>query len=129
MKYLTSECNYGGRVTDDKDRRLINTLLNDYYNINLIEDPLYKFAPDEHYRVPETEEHSQIIEFIKNLPIYASPEVFGFHSNADITKDINETSLFLDSLLLCSSEGASTEGASQDDVLKKLIDSILNDFP
>ena len=41
LKYLTSECNYGGRVTDDKDRRLINTLLNDYYNINLIEDPLY----------------------------------------------------------------------------------------
>ncbi len=32
LKYLTSECNYGGRVTDDKDRRLITTLLDDYYN-------------------------------------------------------------------------------------------------
>lgn len=30
--YLTAECNYGGRVTDDKDRRLITCLLKDYYN-------------------------------------------------------------------------------------------------
>lgn len=63
------------------------------------------------------------------MPIQAKPEVFGFHSNADITKDINETTLFLDSLLLCSSEGGSTEGSSLDDVLKKLIESILGDFP
>lgn len=41
LKYLTSECNYGGRVTDDKDRRLITTLLDDYYNIKVIEDPNY----------------------------------------------------------------------------------------
>lgn len=32
LKYLTGECNYGGRVTDDKDRLLLITLLEDYYN-------------------------------------------------------------------------------------------------
>jgi len=32
INYLAAECNYGGRVTDDKDRKLIKTLLLDYYN-------------------------------------------------------------------------------------------------
>ncbi len=103
MKYLTSECNYGGRVTDDKDRRLIITLLEDYYNTDLITNKNYLLAPNPIYKIPDVEKHEEFVEHIRALPFDTHPEVFGFHANANITKEINETNILLDSVLACSS--------------------------
>jgi dynein heavy chain len=41
LRYMTAECYYGGRVTDDKDRILIVTLLEDYYNTEVLRDASY----------------------------------------------------------------------------------------
>jgi dynein heavy chain len=51
------------------------------------------------------------------------------HPNADITKDMNESSALLESLLACSSESGSSKGASLEDTLNNLLDAILADFP
>ena len=37
------QLNYGGRVTDDKDRRCITKILELYYCEDLLTDPTYKY--------------------------------------------------------------------------------------
>ncbi len=42
--YVTGECNYGGRVTDDKDRRLLNTMLEKCYCSAMVQDAGYTLS-------------------------------------------------------------------------------------
>jgi len=130
LKYLTAECNYGGRVTDDKDRRLIVILLSDYYCNEMITYDDYKFAPLDYCTPPVDGEYDATLEWIKaKIDLNPAPEVFGLHTNADITKDLNETGLLLNSLMACQSQSGDTKTASLEDVLAKVCQAILSDFP
>lgn len=128
LKYLTGECNYGGRVTEAKDRRLIMTLLEDYYTERIFDDD-YKFSPSGTYFAPAHGEYESYIDYAKSLPTYAEPEVYGLHSNAAITKDINETNTNLRAILACKSAGGGGVSGDTDSMINALADSILRDVP
>merc|ERR1719191_1176235 len=67
--YLTGECNYGGRVTDDKDRRLIMTLLADCYCQAACQESFKLCVEHPEYVVPPAESLESTIEHISNLPM------------------------------------------------------------
>ena len=82
--FLGAEINYGGRVTDDKDKILINTILLDYINENVLKDD-YKFSKSGTYCSIPVGDQIDYIKYIESLPLSPAPEAFGLHDNADIT--------------------------------------------
>ncbi|KAM4720749.1 dynein axonemal heavy chain 12 [Rhinophrynus dorsalis] len=130
ISYLTGECNYGGRVTDDWDRRLLLTTLADFYNNDIVENPRYSFSPSGDYLAPPKGSYEDYIEFIKRLPFSQHPEVFGLHENVDISKDLQQTKIIFESLLL--TQGGGRQGGSSgssDNTLYEIANNILTKLP
>ena len=91
ITYLTGQCNYGGRVTDDIDRRTLVNILSNFYTTDIIEDPKYNFSSSGNYYSPPKGSYDDYVEFIKELPMSQNPEVFGMHENVDISRELQET--------------------------------------
>ncbi|XP_043799961.1 dynein axonemal heavy chain 7-like isoform X2 [Apis laboriosa] len=101
LKYLTGECNYGGRVTDSWDRRTLTTILTKFYCEKLLTEKRYYFDDTSTiYYCPIVREYEAFLEYTKNLPLITPPSVFGMNENADIIKEQQETDLLFSSLLL-----------------------------
>jgi dynein heavy chain len=127
--YMTGECNYGGRVTDERDRTCLMTILADFYNPTLVEDPKYKFSPSGFYYCPQKGNYDDYLTFIQNLPTDQGPEVFGMHDNVDISRELQETKQLFDSVLLTQGRGEGGVSGKTDETLYSIAADILSKLP
>ena len=92
LQLLTSMVNYGGRITDDKDMRTSDIIVGSLLAPQVLEDN-FAFSESGIYKTLVAEMDAPLasyLAYIDSLPLNAEPEVFGMHSNAAITCDINE---------------------------------------
>jgi len=129
LNYLGAEINYGGRITDDKDQRLIRTIFSSYINPEVLKYQEYKFSSSGIYYCPPPGSKIDYLEYVKGLPLDTSPEVFGLHDNAEITTAQNEASLILETVLGMQPRTTSGTGKSIEDSIKELIIIIEKDTP
>jgi len=84
LNYLGANVNYGGRVTDDKDVLLIETILRTYVCKESL-DVGHKYSTSGLYKVIEPGEKEDYLKYIDTMPLNPEPEAFGLHDNAEIT--------------------------------------------
>lgn len=99
LKYLIAGVMYGGHVTDDWDRRLLMSYINQFFCDDAINVPFYKLSAHPTYFIPIEGDMAYYRDIINKYPASDHPEAFGQHTNADIASQISEANLLFSTLL------------------------------
>ncbi|MCJ8744212.1 hypothetical protein PDJAM_G00116030 [Pangasius djambal] len=129
LKYTAGEINYGGRVTDDWDRRCIMNVLEDFYCPAVLE-PEHIYSPSGEYRQISTDlDLKGYLSYIRGLPINDTPEIFGLHDNANISFAQNETFALLGAVLQLQPRAASSGGKAREEIVEEIVTGIVQKIP
>ncbi|CAH8616797.1 unnamed protein product [Heterobilharzia americana] len=127
VRYMIGEVQYGGRVTDDYDKRLLNTYAKVWFSENIFSDT-FEFYKG--YTIPKCRTLDEYQVNIDNLPLVDSPECFGLHSNADITYSTNTVSSMLATIVnIQPKDSGGGGGETRESVVYKMANDILGKLP
>nr|CCA21283.1 inner dynein arm heavy chain 1beta putative [Albugo laibachii Nc14]CCA21656.1 dynein heavy chain 2 putative [Albugo laibachii Nc14] len=133
LKYLIAQVNYGGRVTDDWDRRLMLVYISQLFTDDIMSVDNAQLSESEHYYVPNDGDLSSYVDFIKQLPLSDPPAAFGQHANAQIASQIEEGRELLSTILSLQMNAMSENTQENDEkvlngiqTLRKTVPEIFN---
>ncbi|TPX63919.1 hypothetical protein SpCBS45565_g06282 [Spizellomyces sp. 'palustris'] len=133
LRYLIGETIYGGRVTDDYDRRVLMTYLDEYLGDFLFDSfqPFFFYSnPQVQYKVPRHGSRDDYLTYIEGLPLTNAPDVFGLHPDAEIgylTTAVKDMWTQLISLQPRTAEGAG--GISREEFISNIASDIQAKLP
>ncbi|XP_067209496.1 dynein axonemal heavy chain 8 [Linepithema humile] len=127
IRYMIGEVQYGGRVTDDYDKRLLNTFAKVWFTDALFAEG---FAFYKGYSMLIFKQISEYLKAIDAMSTIDPPQVYGLHPNADITYQSNTTQTVLDIIVSVQPKEAGAVGAeSREVVVTRLTNEMLNKVP
>ncbi|XP_050498494.1 dynein axonemal heavy chain 2 [Diabrotica virgifera virgifera] len=129
LKYLIAGVSYGGHVTDDWDRRLLTTYINQYFCEDALMIAYFRLSSLSTYYIPRDGSIQSYLDYITLLPNVDRPEAFGQHPNADITSLINESRMLFETLMSLQVQTAAEGGESKEQKVHELSDDVLSKLP
>uniref|UniRef100_A0AAZ3RNU2 Dynein, axonemal, heavy chain 5 n=1 Tax=Oncorhynchus tshawytscha TaxID=74940 RepID=A0AAZ3RNU2_ONCTS len=127
LRYMLGEVQYGGRVTDDLDKHLLNTFTRVWFSESTFAD---KFCFYKGYTIPKAKNVPDYLLHIETLPLVDSPEVFGLHPNADITYQTNMANEILSTIInIQPKDSGGGGGETREATVQKLANEMLDKLP
>lgn len=119
LKFMGAEINYGGRVTDSIDFRLIRSIVDGYICPQMFTEG-YKMSESGNYYSMKPGDVEDYLAYIRSFPLVPNPEVFGLHENAEITTQQAETRNLLETIVSIQTSSSSTGGKSREDLIEEI---------
>mmetsp|Transcript_11859 Transcript_11859/g.17623 ORF Transcript_11859/g.17623 Transcript_11859/m.17623 type:complete len:4548 (-) Transcript_11859:28-13671(-) len=132
IKYMIGAVQYGGRITDDYDQRLLDTYCEKWISKKVFNNSFEFYKFDQHtYNIPLHQKIQEYRDYIhKEMPLFDPPEVFGLHSNAEITFNGRNAESILGCILKIQPKSSSGAGGeTRESVVYKLAESYLERLP
>jgi len=111
IRYLIAEANYGGRVTEHPDNRVLRSYVTEFFSPAALL-PKFQLSTLPTYYIPEDGSLNNYRNYVKDLPYNEPPEAFGQHMNAEISSSVKDTENLLQTIIDVS--GGSGGGAGDD---------------
>ncbi|NXK67744.1 DYH9 protein, partial [Sylvietta virens] len=125
LRYLVGEIMYGGHITDDWDRRLCKTYLEEFIKPEMLEGELC-LAPG--FPLPGNMDYNGYHQYIDDALPPESPHLYGLHPNAEIGFLTQRSERLLRTVLELQPRDSSTaHGAlgSQEEMVQALLEEML----
>lgn len=90
LNYLLVEIDYGGRITNEVDRKVIDYLYNKFINKRVLA-PNFVFGKSGCYVIPNLNSLGDINLYIQGLPQKDKPELFQMADDIDRVQEVQET--------------------------------------
>ncbi|KAM8728478.1 dynein axonemal heavy chain 8-like [Acanthopagrus schlegelii] len=127
VRYMLAEVQYGGRVTDDYDKRLLTCFARVWFSKKMF-DPSFCFYTG--YKIPVCKTVKEYMKNIQNLPTVDSPQALGLHPNADITYQTNTSAEVLDTITnIQPKESGGGSGDTRESIVYNMAKDMLDKLP